>query len=453
MPTRLMTRTTSTERSDRHRQPTPIDLPQMRQPCITLAVLLLMVVTPSSIVSMRGVTNAQLPERHAAASPFGMDILLLVDASGSMSRSDGDLDVGYLNNNAWNGSDPQRIRWDAVKLLLDLLDVNDRLLVRRFNEHAPPLAHSPKEYVYDRFINDQTPFDYQQHEFLSELSYCTTDYRELLTTQIEFFNRPLNRQARPLRNNRYLKHDDGWTLDQGGTNILQALSSLAPALKTDPERPKRIILLTDGCDRYVDKYLTQENPPNADQVQIDADRLQAALGGVVGDGVDVPAVPVYCVGLNLDELSDDTVSQQLAFSQTKARLLMRAIADASGGDFLEVSDASNLLQTYNQLIRQIKGLWYRETDVDPAATGQLSIPIVSEVADFRLLAWVPDHQSAPVKGRHSEKLSMRPPDVCSAGLEPSPSGQCPPPDPSPRNGGVALCTVVRRPGDTSRRSF
>ena len=39
-------------------------------------------------------------------------------------------------------SDPERLRWDAVKLVLDLLTKDDRILVLPFNETCPATALS-----------------------------------------------------------------------------------------------------------------------------------------------------------------------------------------------------------------------------------------------------------------------------------------------------------------------
>ncbi|MFV1965230.1 MAG: VWA domain-containing protein, partial [Pirellulaceae bacterium] len=59
----------------------------------------------------------------------GLDLILLVDVSGSMYEND--------DQEPKTGSDWQRLRWDAVKLVLDLLTDEDRIMILPFNHRTP----------------------------------------------------------------------------------------------------------------------------------------------------------------------------------------------------------------------------------------------------------------------------------------------------------------------------
>lgn len=145
----------------------------------------------------------------AAASGFaqqaGLDVVMLVDVSASMSP-DGDNP----------GNDPEQLRWDAVKLVLDLLTDDDRLLVLPFSEQCPA-ASAPLE--------------------SQDLEYARSDYQKKLGRQIEAFIPDRGAAV---------------TTDDGGTGIIAALEvargKIEAASKSPREsaRPKVVFLLTDG---------------------------------------------------------------------------------------------------------------------------------------------------------------------------------------------------------------
>ena len=81
---------------------------------------------------------AEASEGEAILAVRGLDVAILVDVSRSMRHFAVRPVETRVESRTGNGSDPERIRWDAVKLVLDLLTDEDRLLIQRFNHACPP---------------------------------------------------------------------------------------------------------------------------------------------------------------------------------------------------------------------------------------------------------------------------------------------------------------------------
>lgn len=368
----------------------------------------------------------------AAAEPksSGIDVILLIDVSGSMSQVKGDLRQGY-NEGRWDGADTLRIRWDAVKRLIDLLDANDRILVLRFNERCPARRDLANSYT-PALIQDSQAYLPNGKLLTPELDFpstwkaCDGGQHSFFSQRIAEFNRPLSSQHVP----GYQDHHDGWSLDNGGTNILDALRSLAmpttgKAIYDRPERPKRIILLTDGCDQNIDRYVNPGEGATLEdyEPQLRTDQLKSELSFLISP----QQIPVYTIGLKLNELSNESDPKgdsyawiadekrefytgkhvpPTRFQQTKAIALLEGISEITGGKRLQADQASELLTLYTELIRDLKGLWFKQA-VIPPATRELSIPVVSAVADFRMLAQV-RIDSPPTLKEPSRPPSFRP---------------------------------------------
>lgn len=337
----------------------------------------------------------------------GIDVILLIDVSGSMSKQDGSIVQGYQKG-SWDGSDQDRIRWDAVKLLLDLLDADDRILIKRFNHQCPAATSGPL--MIPQVFPDGTPLSLQ-NDFSQGFIPCDVQSRTELGSIINRFNVRLNNRPRP--RDAIPRHDDGWTLDQGGTNIIDSLISLKDAIQNaqarSSKREIRIILLTDGCDQNIDQYVKNSDLPGPDpsyRPEMDSEAIKGKIRFLL-----TPArIPVYTFGLNLKAaVTDDFNHKKILtsviqegslievqtphYQRTKSRSFLQEISTLTRGEFLEVSAASQLLPRYVSLIRDLKGLWHKKELInagDPHASRELSIPIVSLISDFRYLAFVKD---------------------------------------------------------------
>lgn len=402
-----------------------------------------------------------------ASDSTGIDIILLIDVSGSMAEKSGNRGAAY-ETGEWDGSDPQRIRWDAVKLLVDMLDANDRILILRFNQTCPANSGQYRSVTGntvgpwpERYLPGRIPLT-EERDFRHVLEYCDGRAHAAVSQRIAHFNHPLMRLQRT--NPESSAHEDGWELDGGGTNILEALSVLnAPvtnrAASDRPERPKRIILLTDGCDQNIDDFIENPDDDIAEdgyEPRVNVTRLRQTLqflnpserveSKTVVATAQVPRIPVYTVGLNLKELpigkmfeteqsielakrrniqhgnvgdrckvsmwdrQDNVLSLRQVpaphYQQQKARALLREISNLTGGESKNVDTADELLETYAGWIRDLKGLWYKRESVAPQGSKNLTIPVVSAVADFRMLARVRD---TSVDSTTPGKWASRPP--------------------------------------------
>ena len=274
----------------------------------------------------------------------GIDVILLIDVSGSMADKDGQLKSNNRPKEDWNGSDPDRMRWDAVKLLVDLLDSRDRVLIRRFNEECParfePVSDESR---IPQFFPDGSRFVDAAQDFPAKFTRCGDKQEwDALISRIGQFNKRLKKPTERTNPN-----DDGWTLDQGGTNIIAALESLEKAVADEPSRKKRVILLTDGCDNDIDSYVIDPD--------VDSPKINSKLAQKISF-LKAANISVFTVGLKLDNLDNERIPlvngkrkmqrsyvkvgnqyerkdvEVPHFQQAKARALLKGISELTGGE-------------------------------------------------------------------------------------------------------------------------
>ena len=344
----------------------------------------------------------------------GIDVILLIDVSGSMADKDGQLKSNNRPKEDWNGSDPDRMRWDAVKLLVDLLDSRDRVLIRRFNEECParfePVSDESR---IPQFFPDGSRFVDAAQDFPAKFTRCGDKQEwDALISRIGQFNKRLKKPTERTNPN-----DDGWTLDQGGTNIIAALESLEKAVADEPSRKKRVILLTDGCDNDIDSYVIDPD--------VDSPKINSKLAQKISF-LKAANISVFTVGLKLDNLDNERIPlvngkrkmqrsyvkvgnqyerkdvEVPHFQQAKARALLKGLSELTGGEEpIEAKKATDLLPNYRDLIYKFKGLWQKIETVDPGTT--LSIPVSNAIYDFRMLAFV-----TPEKRDSSKAVTNQP---------------------------------------------
>lgn len=350
-------------------------------------------------------TRAAADEREG-----GVDVVLLVDVSGSMVTPGPVLDDDFerIAKEGRSGSDPQRFRWDAVKQLVDLLDPDDRVLILRFNEKCPARVDPAYESHYA--LADGSPYR-PEDDFRTRLEFCYGPRRTELDRKIAQFNSPVG-QGSPT-----------WSLDRGGTGIVNALKVAGAALMeaARPGRNRCVILLTDGCDNGIDNYIAERDRESADwltrpQDLLEAGKLRADLTGTLFLESGQPVCPVYAVGLNLSKIDNVAYSRDpaannptnISYSQSKARQFLAVIQDLTSGQFVPIDRAEELVKVYVKLIRDFKGLWFRQGGINQEGksfrvnSGEpFAVTVEKGVIDFRTLAFVRD--------KLSDKLTTRPP--------------------------------------------
>jgi hypothetical protein len=244
----------------------------------------------------------------ASAQQAGLDVVMLVDVSGSMRLADG------------SGSDPEQLRWDAVKLVLDLLTHDDRLLVLPFSEECPAKS-APLE--------------------SRELAYVDGTMRQALGRQIEAFIP--NRGETPKS-------------DEGGTGLLAALRvakskiEIASRSPRESARPKVVFLLTDG----------QQNTGLAALDDTPDDRL---VNGPRAEWKQDPRVaffrdhqiPVYTFGLGKEA--------SMSF--------LEELAKFTGGTPMKVDSNTQLVERFRELIWSV-GRCFISKPFDGASVTQRS---------------------------------------------------------------------------------
>ena len=309
----------------------------------------------SAVVGLVSETNGQdAAGGEAIRNLRGIDLVVLVDVSSSMGRPSG-------GNPA---SDPERIRWDAVKLVLDLLGPADRILVQRFNESCPA-GFSSFDTVKERDEYRDTLikhwFKGREIGFSEEFLQLTERNRHAIADNIGAFNRNDDNLA---QGKRYL--------DYGGTRIVGSLMSVAGQIEqSSAVRTPHVILLTDGLDTDYGEGKFH-----------DAELIAALEAFTRKDAVGNGRIPVHIVGLNLQ--SEGPGNSRLA------RELLTGIAHLSGGNFFEVQDVKELTRHFVTLIRQIKGYWIDEFRYVPAedGAGKTAVSLViNGVVDLGILSY------------------------------------------------------------------
>lgn len=320
---------------------------------------------------------ALLPARPAPARPpapqgttEGLDVLLLVDVSRSMFSDDQGGGDGAAHGP--NGSDPDRLRWDAVQLALNLLTAEDRVLILPFNHQAPALV---------RYANGQA--DWIPGGLPQQLLPVSASRAEL-RAQVETF---IHSRGVPLPNT-----------DSGGTAILGALARAADLTQADsppPGRRRAVILLTDG--REDQDQLSRF--PGAERET----GLRSYLGPWARAVAGRPATPVYAIGLG-SEQAVEAFRIDLDY--------LRRIANLTGGNSIWVRRNSQLIETFRDLIWQLKGCWIKGVDM---ASQRATDDTMRGIVDLGILAYaerpgglLPDGRPDPRNtGPPSSRLEFR----------------------------------------------
>lgn len=368
-----------------------------------------------------GIGAAARAQQESPAG-HGLDLLVLVDVSGSMSyrhleRQD--------KEPVPQGSDPERIRWDAVKLMADLLTPDDRMLVQRFTDESPPrytdeATGQPISFFDPKYERPLRPAD----DFLPRLIPMLGDQRADLQRRIASFNTTAD-----------------WyrSLDLGGTRLIHALTVAAGRAGTPaPGRKMHVVLLTDGLDNEYEegKYRTDEE-------------LRAALGFFTGDAPGAEPIPVHTIGLGLfaGAAKKAPASQPEAAKKTPPetkkmppgkpekkdppqaaaappaappgrdaeRFLLR-IAALTKGNYYQADTNRDLIGIFFALIRDLKGAWSEEIDFAPSRAGEVR-PIaplpVKGIVSFGAMVFETDTKTAnprctrpPAKPMKSEWLGL-----------------------------------------------
>ena len=255
--------------------------------------------------------------RGQVARREGIDLVLLVDVSGSMFQLPEQPDG--------TGNDRKRIRWDAVLLSLNLLTSEDRVLVIPFNTTVPA-----------KFGRSLVP---------GALSEGFFDPRDPVgrrdQTKIRTFRH--NEAQGPSASDEY-NGDVGWTA------ILKALEEARARLKIqrDPARNRFVVLLTDGLESKQSEkprelqYLSNTPEPGDDLHGLEKD------DGVKRWLADFPPVKVYTMGLG----------------NKVDRNLLNLVALKTEGHFYAVANNGQLIDTFRDLIWQLKGCWTKTLTKD-----------------------------------------------------------------------------------------
>lgn len=235
-----------------------------------------------------------------------LDVVMLIDISDSMrdQTKKGDL----------LGNDPEQLRWDAAKLVLDLLGKEDRLLILPFNQECPA--------------------ETMKNKFEPELSYATDALREKLGPQIE----SLIPDGVPSKS------------DNGQTGLMRALEvagqkiASGQRLVRDPIRRNVVVfLLTDGkqdlgvtgIPRPDDKSRIGEGAKLGDE----SDDLVVDSGAWKSDKrvtfFAENKIPIHCIGLGekVDKEFLGTLSERM-----------------TNGKLIEVKQNTDLVDKFRELI-------------------------------------------------------------------------------------------------------
>lgn len=241
------------------------------------------------------------PAAHGAESS-GRDLVVLVDVSQSM----------YETESRQPGSDRDRLRWDAVKLVLDFLTDDDRILIVPFNQQSPATDPNTNKIVPGRLAPG-----------LRWLG--TKGERQSLEQKVFSFIH--NRGLEDVNAAEY-------NTDLGGTSILKALgyarSQLAPERAAN--RLTAVVLLTDGKE-------TGEAP----LVQSGQWRQDPRVKFFVD-----AAIPVYTIGLGSEPDRD----------------FLGSLSSMTAGSFFPARTNQELIQVFRSLIWSLNRSWILQVSAE-----------------------------------------------------------------------------------------
>ena len=355
----------------------------------------------------------------AHAADVSLDLVMLIDVSRSMFTDSAGVYDPNMDITKAKGSDPWRIRWDAVRLALDLLAPDDKVFISRFSsESPPPLSYEAldeKENVkldpqgkpiridFNVFpTGDTSPksrFNRQEHEFPIALLQMHDANRRELTRLADLHNTTKDVIVFPAIGTLH----NG--LDFGGTNILSALQQARRVLTTSGKgtavgRRPHILLLTDGLD----KRMLNNNQLSKEALDV--------LKYLSEDGRGRTSIPIHTLGLNICGIENKE-------ERLQARTLLRELSAKTQGQHREIAGTKDLVPFFRSLVRDVKGYWSEQRTYPPA---------LANAADLEL----PTRASAELQGlavmvygdalneATNPKDSLRPPeDFQSAWIDPA----------------------------------
>ena len=326
---------------------------------MTLITRLARLSRPWALVIFVLCTPAVLAQAQTKSNK-GIDLVFLVDVSQSMK----------LPARGAQANDPERIRWDAVLLSMNLLTTEDRFLIIPFNEYAPAKLQGDGDVVNDKvFVPGELPSVLLNPE--------TANIRKLVGSFIHTLN------PGPVRDPK-----TEWNGDNGGTAILVALETAKTRLAklpADPDRRRLVVLLTDGSEAsknkpaglkglesLYDKHHPEDNVENqraySDELMND-NRLKDWVNHYAAMNDSGPPLKVYTIGLG----------------QPDPRLLT-LMARTTGGHYKHVENNGQLIDVFRDLIWQLKGCWRKERPIGVgAASVEPEVDLMSEIHDLGVL--------------------------------------------------------------------
>ncbi len=327
----------------------------------------------------------------ARGEDIGLDLVLLLDVSRSNHNTRG----SYVEMETADGSDPQRIRWDAVKLLLDLMTVNDRIAILKFNQACPASytgtdPGTGKESPLQIFSSGRQaaatndPFDALNDDFPPGLR----RFYDPLPRELDPRQRLQGERLREVAD-RHNTVDDFMLvgqaripngLDVGKTNIRAALEEAqklfhAIGSRQSSARQPHVILLTDGLD---------DSLRDLDDSQIES-WIEARAAPFRKDR-GTP-VKVHTLGLNLKALRDA--------DQPRAKRFLEQLSLRTQGVNREVAAARDLIPFFRDLVRDVRGYWSRECVFPAGQMVNVKVPAGPRLKELTVMTYGEPLESSP----------------------------------------------------------
>ena len=324
-----------------------------------------------ALLAFSAINGSQVRAQNQAVLGGGIDLVMLVD----ISRSNWEIDISADGEpeNFVRGSDRDRLRWDAVKLVLDLLGPTDRLIVQRFNAQSPPqpLSNGSPEQIENlkNYFAGLERFKYfkPSDEFAPDLQFLSARNRAQISAKTLLFNRTDDE----FRDGDVVAH--AGVLDSAGTRIVHALQIVEQRIQRRATgRQTHIIVLTDGLD---DEF--KENPYD-----------ESVLAKKLKFFVEGSPIPIHTLGLNLEA--------QGKVDAAKARTLLRSMSHITGGEFKEAATSADLIPFFLKFMEKIKGFWRLDLKEDSLENG-VAASRVGGIIELGVMNYVFDKDMANKK--------------------------------------------------------
>ena len=271
-------------------------------------------------------THAQ-PE-PAASDDYsrGLDLVILVDDSSSMFT-----DPNSKSKGNDKGSDPAKMRWDAVQLTVDLLTPSDHVAILPFEKETPSLRFKREAKGLQELDNEKKRTDVGEH--ISKFAAATDDYEKNL--------RPNGRS----------------------TAIFVALEAARKLFPPGAQQRRReaIILLTDGGeqeDEQIQKIFDVKISSDEDLIRQNVNIMQ-----IVNGRLEKYGVPVYVFRLAPEGVSNADKTQL-----KKDMNLLNAIAKSTHGGYEQVENTEQLVETFRKTIWSLNAHWIETIELKPRAS-------------------------------------------------------------------------------------